>query len=55
MAVQQLEAKYIDHARLRDLLTTLFGAGQFRINVSQRPGVLVSRLNLGRLSTIITY
>lgn len=33
MATQQLEAKYINVAHLRDLLTTLFGAGKFRMDL----------------------
>jgi hypothetical protein len=55
MAVQQLEAKYIDHAQLRDLLTRLFGAGRFRINVSQGPGVLISRLMESRQTADDNY
>jgi hypothetical protein len=36
MATQQLEAKYINQALLRNLLTMLFGVGNFRIDVSSR-------------------
>lgn len=55
MAAQQLEAKYIDHAQLRELLTRLFGVGKFRINVSQGPGVLISRLTESRQTVDDNY
>ena len=55
MATQQLEAKYINNALLRDLLTRLFGAGQFRINVSLGPRVSSPRLKRFRQTVDDNY
>jgi len=38
-AVQTLDARYIDGAKLLTLLQQLFGAGQFRIDVRPMDGL----------------
>ncbi|KAI8934451.1 hypothetical protein NX059_009182 [Plenodomus lindquistii] len=40
MVSQQLDSKYINDALLRDLLTRLFGVGQFSINTEDDDYVL---------------